>query len=100
MLTPVILFGRSSACLWSLSRENEPKRFLALAGLNTMPQETVHRLDGFDAKRQGVAPSFIATCNAAHRFMVAEQLRAAGNDGARIILEPIGCNTAPALALD
>ena len=98
MLTPVILSGGSGTRLWPLSRENQPKQLLPLTGLHTMLQETVRRLDGFDAGGQGVTPS-IVVCNGAHRFMVAEQLRAAGNDGARILLEPIGRNTAPALAL-
>lgn len=98
MLTPVILSGGSGTRLWPLSRENQPKQLLPLTGLHTMLQETVRRLDGFDAGGQGVTPS-IVVCNGAHRFMVAEQLRAAGNDGARIVLEPIGRNTAPALAL-
>ena len=98
MLTPVILSGGSGTRLWPLSRENQPKQLLPLTGLHTMLQETVRRLDGFDAGGQGVTPS-IVVCNGAHRFMVAEQLRAAGNDGARIVLEPTGRNTAPALAL-
>jgi len=98
MLTPVILSGGSGTRLWPLSRENQPKQLLPLTSLHTMLQETVRRLDGFDAGGQGVTPS-IVVCNGAHRFMVAEQLRAAGNDGARIVLEPIGRNTAPALAL-
>ena len=41
----------------------------------------------------------VVVCNEAHRFMVAEQLRQAGVEGTRIVLEPIGRNTAPAIAL-
>ncbi len=97
MLTPVILSGGSGTRLWPLSRENQPKQLLPLTGPLTMLQETVRRLDGFDFDG-GCAPP-IVVCNNEHRFMVAEQLRAAGIEGAQVLLEPIGRNTAPALAL-
>lgn len=98
MLTPVILSGGSGTRLWPLSRENQPKQLLALTGQHTMLQETARRLSGFDADATTCAPT-IVVCNTEHRFMVAEQLRAAGIDGALVVLEPIGRNTAPALAL-
>ena len=98
MLTPVILSGGSGTRLWPLSRENRPKQLLALTGEYTMLQETARRLEGFHAGLVERAPS-IVVCNNEHRFMVAEQLRAAGIEGARILLEPVGRNTAPALAL-
>jgi len=59
-----------------------------------MLQETVTRLEGVD----GVAAPIIV-CNEEHRFLVAEQLRNVGIDPAAIILEPIGRNTAPAVAI-
>lgn len=58
-----------------------------------MLQETLQRLDGSSAANP------IVICNDAHRFLVAEQLRQMGGDHGGIILEPVGRNTAPAIAL-
>jgi mannose-1-phosphate guanylyltransferase / mannose-6-phosphate isomerase len=93
MLIPVILSGGSGTRLWPLSRELYPKQLLPLVGERTMLQETVHRLTGLDA----AAP--IIVCNDAHRFLVAEQLRQLDKAPQAIILEPVGRNTAPAIAL-
>ena len=84
--------GGSGSRLWPLSRTLYPKQFLALTGENTMLQETVLRLAGLDV----TAPLVI--CNEDHRFIVAEQLRTIDKTGS-IILEPVGRNTAPAIAL-
>lgn len=92
MIIPVIMAGGSGSRLWPLSRDLYPKQFLALTGEQTMLQETVLRLAGLDVS----APLVI--CNEAHRFIVAEQLRAINKMGS-IILEPVGRNTAPAIAL-
>ncbi len=88
MLTPVILSGGSGTRLWPLSRENQATQFLSLTGQHTMLQETARRLGGFDADATTCTPT-IVVCSNEHRFMVAEQLRVAGIDGARIVLEPI-----------
>jgi mannose-1-phosphate guanylyltransferase len=93
MLLPVILAGGSGTRLWPLSRELFPKQFHALAGKLTMLQETVSKLDGLDCA------SPLVICNEEHRFIAAEQLRQIGDDGATILLEPAGRNTAPAIAL-
>jgi mannose-1-phosphate guanylyltransferase / mannose-6-phosphate isomerase len=93
MLVPVILSGGSGTRLWPLSRELHPKQFLPLVGEQTMLQDTVQRLAGLKAG----AP--IVVCNAHHRFLVAEQLRAIGCPAGDIILEPVGRNTAPAVAI-
>ncbi|HEX9138395.1 MAG TPA: mannose-1-phosphate guanylyltransferase/mannose-6-phosphate isomerase [Steroidobacteraceae bacterium] len=93
MLTPVILSGGAGTRLWPLSRELYPKQLLALIGKNTMLQDTLLRLAGIDV----TAP--IVVCNDAHRFLVAEQLRSIDRPAGAIILEPIGRNTAPAIAL-
>ncbi|PSW60654.1 mannose-1-phosphate guanylyltransferase/mannose-6-phosphate isomerase [Photobacterium kishitanii] len=93
MLLPIIMAGGSGSRLWPLSRTLYPKQFLALTANATMLQETVKRLDGIDHQ----APLFI--CNEEHRFIVAEQLRKGGMDYSGIILEPVGRNTAPAIAL-
>ena len=93
-LIPVILSGGAGTRLWPLSREMYPKQLLALTGKHTMLQDTALRLAGI----AGAQPP-IVVCNEAHRFTVAEQLRALGVTPAAILLEPAGRNTAPAVAL-
>ena len=91
-IVPVILSGGTGTRLWPLSREGFPKQFWPLVGHDTMLQQTAGR-----ARGEGFAPP-VVVCNEAHRFMVAEQLRAAGFAGSRILLEPTGRNSAPAIA--
>ena len=91
---PVILSGGAGTRLWPLSREMYPKQLLALTGKQTMLQDTVARL----ATINGAIPP-IAVCNEAHRFTVAEQIRALEVHASAILLEPSGRNTAPAVAL-
>ncbi len=93
-VVPVILSGGAGTRLWPLSREMYPKQLLALTGENTMLQDTALRL----APIAGARPP-IVVCNEAHRFAVAEQLRALNIEPAAILLEPAGRNTAPAVAL-
>ena len=94
MLVPVILSGGAGTRLWPLSRELYPKQFLPLVGERTMIQETALRTAGLP---DVAAP--IVVCNEAHRFLVAEQLRELGITPQAILLEPIGRNTAPAVAV-
>ena len=94
MIVPVILSGGSGTRLWPLSRELFPKQLLPLVGDRTMLQETVGRLEGLD----DLAPPLVI-CNDEHRFLVAEQLREIDVDPLAIILEPVGRNTAPAVAV-
>ncbi len=93
MLTPIILSGGAGTRLWPLSRELYPKQLLALTGERTLIQQTALRLEGLSA----AAP--VVVCNEAHRFLVAEQLRQIGIEPAAMVLEPVGRNTAPAIAL-
>lgn len=90
---PVIMAGGSGSRLWPMSREHFPKQFLNLYGNNSMLQETVNRL----AEIECTAPLIL--CNEKHRFIVAEQLRQLDILANNIILEPVGRNTAPAIAL-
>ena len=92
-MIPVILSGGSGTRLWPLSRQAYPKQFLALAGEETMLQATWQRV----AELASAAPLVVA--NEDHRFMVAEQLRELGCTPAAIVLEPVGRNTAPAIAV-
>ncbi len=93
-VTPVILSGGTGTRLWPLSRQSYPKQLLALAGENTLLQEAVLRA----GDRAIFAPAMVVA-NVEHRFIIAEQLRAAGVNDARVILEPVGRNTAPAVAV-
>ncbi len=91
-IVPVILSGGSGTRLWPVSRESFPKQLWPLVSERTMMQETALRAN---------APGFaapIVVCNNEHRFLIAEQLRAAGISKARILLEPVGRNSAPAIA--
>ena len=91
-IQPVILSGGSGTRLWPVSRESFPKQLWPLLSQRTMIQETALRATG-----AAFAPP-IVVCNNEHRFLIAEQLRAAGIDGARIVLEPVGRNSAPAIS--
>ena len=92
-VTPVVLSGGAGTRLWPLSRELYPKQLLPLVGSHTLLQDTLNRLVGLPLE----AP--VVVCNEAHRFLVAEQLRQQGTAPRAIILEPVGRNTAPAIAL-
>ena len=88
-ILPVILSGGTGTRLWPLSREGYPKQFWPLVSARPMLEETAARAEG-----AGFLPPMVV-CNEAHRFLVAEQLR---GHGARIVLEPAGRNSAPAIA--
>ncbi len=94
LVHPVILSGGVGSRLWPLSREIYPKQLLPLVSANTLLQDTAARV---------ATPGFFAPplviCNAAHRFLVAEQLREVGVSPRAIVLEPEGRNTAPAAAV-
>ncbi|NWB84768.1 mannose-1-phosphate guanylyltransferase/mannose-6-phosphate isomerase [Pseudomonas gingeri] len=92
-MIPVILSGGSGSRLWPLSRKQFPKQFLALTGKETLFQQTLERLvfDGMESP--------IVVCNLDHRFIVNEQLSSRQLTTQRILMEPFGRNTAPAVAL-
>jgi mannose-1-phosphate guanylyltransferase/mannose-6-phosphate isomerase len=95
MILPVIMAGGSGTRLWPLSRHLYPKQLLDLTGDHTMLQHTLLRLPGC-----GEALSTpMVICNEVHRFMVADQMRSIGVSDLGIILEPVGRNTAPAVAV-
>jgi len=93
MIVPVILSGGEGKRLWPMSSSARPKQFLRLTGEETLLQQTVRRLDD---PALFAAPIIIG--GAEQRFLIAEQLRAADLAAGRIVLEPIGRNTGPALA--
>jgi len=90
---PVILSGGSGTRLWPMSRRLLPKQFLPLVSERSMLQDTLLRLSGLAG---AMAP--IVVSNNEHRFLVAEQLREIDVVPNAQILEPVGRNTAPAVA--
>ena len=92
MITPVILCGGSGTRLWPLSRKLYPKQFISFFNKNSLFQNTVLRLP-----KNTENP--IIVCNEEHKFIAAEQLRQINREYSNIILEPVGKNTAPAIAL-
>lgn len=91
-MIPVVLSGGSGTRLWPLSRELYPKQFLPLNSDKTLFQETLGRL-----KKIGLSGA-IVICNHESRFIVAENMRDINYPDAGILLEPVGRNTAPAIA--
>lgn len=91
-VVPVILSGGSGSRLWPVSRKSYPKQFWPLLSDKTLIQETALR-----GRAAGFADP-VVICNSEHRFIVAEQLRDAGIHKAKIVLEPVGRNSAPAIA--
>lgn len=92
-ILPVVMAGGSGTRLWPLSRELHPKQFLKLGDQTTMLQSTLLRLQGLPVQQA------LVIGNEQHRFLVAEQLRQIDALGRNILLEPVGRNTAPAIAL-
>src|SRR5271167_3064804 len=91
-IVPVVLSGGSGTRLWPVSRKSFPKQFWPMISERSMLADTVLRA----AHPQFSAP--IVVTNQEHRFVVAEQLRDAGVRGGQILLEPVGRNSAPAIA--
>jgi mannose-1-phosphate guanylyltransferase/mannose-6-phosphate isomerase len=90
---PVILSGGAGTRLWPVSRTLYPKQLLPLVSDRTMLQQSVQRVIG-----KGFAPP-VVVCNEEHRFLIAGQLRELDIAPSRMVLEPVGRNTAPAAAV-
>ncbi len=94
-MIPVVLSGGSGTRLWPLSREARPKQFLPLVGPTSLFQQTLAR-----AQRLGTdTRPPIVVCNAGHRELVASQAREIGIEPQAVVLESVGRNTAPAVAV-
>lgn len=93
-IIPVILSGGTGSRLWPVSRRLLPKQLLPLVGEQTMLQQTALRVRAGD-----MFAALIVVCNVEHRFVIAEQLLAAGVKPHSIMLEPEPKNTAPATVL-
>jgi mannose-1-phosphate guanylyltransferase/mannose-6-phosphate isomerase len=94
---PVVLAGGSGSRLWPLSREQYPKQMINLVGEQSLLTNTAGRLDAL-ADRVALSGELVIVCNEEHRFTTAEQIRVAGKQ-ARLILEPVARDTAPALTI-
>ncbi|NPT41608.1 mannose-1-phosphate guanylyltransferase/mannose-6-phosphate isomerase [Paraburkholderia sp. 1N] len=94
---PVILAGGSGTRLWPMSREQRPKQLIGLLGDDSLLQSTTRRLDGLEAGHL-LAEQLVVVANEEQRFTTAEQLRSSGKP-TRLILEPVGRDTAPALTV-
>lgn len=92
-IVPVILSGGSGTRLWPVSRSEEPKQLLAMVDDRTMLRATMDRLRGVAGVEDPVV-----VCSHLHQHLVARELGDAGFAPSRIILEPVGRNTAPAVA--
>lgn len=93
-LVAVVLCGGAGARLWPLSRKHYPKQFAHLLGDgDTLFARAMQRAMRLSPRR------CIVVCNAAHRFLVANELRESARDACTIIAEPHARGTAPAAAL-
>jgi mannose-1-phosphate guanylyltransferase/mannose-6-phosphate isomerase len=95
-ILPVILCGGAGTRLWPLSRVGFPKQFLALTGTTSLFQEAVKRVNSLSVNDIKVGYTLIVT-GEEHRFLVLDQLSVMPEISATLLLEPVGCNTAPAL---
>jgi len=96
VIYPILLCGGSGSRLWPLSRKSFPKQYLSLNYENDLSllQETLMRV-----KDPKIFGNPLIICNQEHRFIAAEQIKQINVNSESIILEPIGKNTAPAVAL-
>ncbi len=90
---PVILSGGSGTRLWPLSRDDHPKQFHCLFGKHSLYEATVVR-----ASQVKGAQRIAVICNEQHRFTAAQQAQSSTHLPVDIMLEPVGRNTAPAIA--
>jgi mannose-1-phosphate guanylyltransferase/mannose-6-phosphate isomerase len=98
LIKPIILCGGSGTRLWPLSRAGFPKQFLVLSGKNSLFQQALERTSNIASDDIACGSALIVT-NEQHRFLVLDQLREITGIDAKILLEPEGRNTAPALTL-
>jgi len=97
-VVPVVLCGGSGTRLWPLSRAGFPKQFLVLSGSSSLFQQALTRINAIGAEDIHVAETLVIT-NEEHRFLALDQLRELPQLKAKLLLEPLGRNTAPALTL-
>ncbi len=100
-IQPVIMAGGAGTRLWPLSREQFPKQLLNLVAEDTLLEATARRFEGvavLAGRPAGIEPPQLVVCGEEHRFMIADMMKRAGKP-ARLLTEPCGRNTAPALTV-
>ena len=97
-ITPVILCGGTGSRLWPLSRSAHPKQFATLTGSESLFQQAVMRVSQLRTIDFNINDTLVVT-NEEHRFIALEQLQQLDDTSAKLFLEPIGRNTAPALTM-
>ena len=97
-ITPVILCGGTGSRLWPLSRSAYPKQFVTLTGSESLFQQAVMRVSQLRTIDFNINDTLVVT-NEEHRFIALEQLQQLNDTSAKLFLEPIGRNTAPALTM-
>jgi mannose-1-phosphate guanylyltransferase/mannose-6-phosphate isomerase len=97
-ITPVILCGGTGSRLWPLSRSAYPKQFVTLTGSESLFQQAVMRVSQLRTIDFNINDTLVVT-NEEHRFIALEQLQQLDDTSAKLFLEPIGRNTAPALTM-
>ena len=91
-LVSVILAGGKGSRLWPVSRKTHPKQFKSLISNESLIKQTMDRISDLKIDRN------IIICNEDHKFFVLEEINDL-KETDTIIVEPIGRNTAPAIAL-
>ncbi len=95
MLYPIILAGGTGTRLWPASRSALPKQFIEFfPEQGSLFEASLSRIQGLP----DVAGP-IVVCGEEQRFLVAEALRVFDWPDAKLLLEPVGRNTAPAIAM-
>lgn len=97
-ITPVILCGGSGARLWPLSRSSFPKQFITLTDSESLFQKAINRIKKIKGPDYNINDPLVVT-NEEHRFIALEQLNELNHISAKLLLEPVGKNTAPALTM-
>ncbi|HWB47257.1 MAG TPA: mannose-1-phosphate guanylyltransferase/mannose-6-phosphate isomerase [Hyphomicrobiaceae bacterium] len=92
---PVVLSGGAGTRLWPLSRAMYPKQFIRFSPeqKSSFLAATLQRLP----TAEGFSPPLVI-CNNDHRFLVKAEAESVGVQPGAIVLEPVGRNTAPAIA--
>lgn len=93
-VVPIILSGGFGTRLWPASRKRQPKQMLPLVDERTMLRATIDRVAGIPGV---TTPFFVA--NEDQRAGIQRELSQAGIAKADLVLEPVGRNTAPAVAV-
>ena len=91
-MTNIILCGGSGTRLWPISRSLMPKQFVKLFSNKSLFQLTIER-------NSKVCKSQFIVSNTEQYFLALDQLEELGKTNNKYLLEPVGRNTAPAIAL-